>query len=368
MGGAVYTPKQQNWHWYSDALAEPTAAQSLANEDVKPTLPDNTSIIRLRVCINETGGKADNNVVISLEYSTNDVDFTAFGSANHWNYANGLGTEGSTVTTQLLSDATTKNEYCESGTNAVAIGASTANELDIAVQPTATVSTNTTYYFRIVGDGTAIPLNTSKTHPQVLTTVQNINGTATISGGGALNGTGQKGGKGTGFVSGAGTLIAVGIAAMIGIASISAGGAQTAAGQKAAAGAIVISGGGELSGAATRTASGAASVSGNGAQAVIGLKGASDSVVISASGELVSAGEKSASSAAAISGNGDIAAAAAKQSSGSAAVTGGGTLIATGSPGGSSSEKLKIGGDAVAKVYFGATVADKIYLGSVNVL
>ena len=256
MGGAVYTPKQQNWHWYSDALAEPTAAQSLANENVKPTLPDNTSIIRLRVCINETGGKADNSVAIELQYSTNDVDFTAFGAANHWNYANGAGTEGNAVTTQLLTDATTKNEYCESGTNVVLIGASTTNELDIAIQPTVNVGASTTYYFRVIGDGTVIPLNTAKTHPQVLTTVQNKNGTASISGGGSQSGMAAKSGKGSGLISGAGILAAVGIAAMIGIASISGGGALAATGQKAAASTAAIAAGGGL--AATGTKNGAA--------------------------------------------------------------------------------------------------------------
>ena len=166
-GGGTYTPKQQNWRWYADDGAEPTAA--LANENTRPTL-DNENIIRLRVCIAETGGKADSSVTISVEYSTDDSTFIAFGAANHWNYANGQATEGNLVTTNKLTDATTKNEYCESGTNVVGIAASTTNELDIAIQPVAgNYSSNTTYYFRVLGDGTVIPLNTGETHPQVLT-------------------------------------------------------------------------------------------------------------------------------------------------------------------------------------------------------
>lgn len=171
MGGAVYTPKQQNWRWYTDATPD-TSMSALANENAKPTLADSLNIIRLRVTVAETGGKADNAVTIAIQYDT-DSGFSSpqsLGAApQHWNYANGAGTEGSAVDTQLLTDATTKNEYCESGTNVVAIALSSANEIDIAIVPTASVSNSTTYYFRIVGDGTAIPLNTGETYPQVLT-------------------------------------------------------------------------------------------------------------------------------------------------------------------------------------------------------
>lgn len=167
MGAAVYTPKQQNWRWYQDDAAEPVNA--LANENIKPTLSDNTNKIRLRVCVNETGGKADNSVTITVQYSLNDIDFTAFGAANHWNYADGQAIEGNTTTTFKLSDTTTHNEYCESGANVVSIGASTINELDICIKPTTTVQANTTYYFRILGDAVVIPLNTGETHSQVLT-------------------------------------------------------------------------------------------------------------------------------------------------------------------------------------------------------
>jgi hypothetical protein len=168
MGGSVYTPRQKNWKFFADDGAEPTS--QLAAENVKPTLAD-SNIIRLRVCIAETGGKADNAVVIALQYDT-DAGFPSpqsFGAAQHWDYANGQATEGNTVTGLKLSDTATANEYCESGINSVAIGASSTNELDIAIQPTANVSGETTYYFRVVGDGTAIGLDTAETYPQVLT-------------------------------------------------------------------------------------------------------------------------------------------------------------------------------------------------------
>jgi hypothetical protein len=168
MGGSVYTPRQKNWKFFADDGAEPTS--QLAAENVKPTLAD-SNIIRLRVCIAETGGKADNAVVIELQYDT-DAGFPSpqsFGAAQHWNYADGQATEGNTVTGLKLSDTATANEYCESGANSVVIGASSTNELDIAIQPTANVSGGTTYYFRVVGDGTTIALDTAETYPQVLT-------------------------------------------------------------------------------------------------------------------------------------------------------------------------------------------------------
>lgn len=174
-----YIPKQAHWKWFADDGAEPTA--QLAAEDAQPTLANNTDKLRLRFCIQETGGKADNSVTISLQYSTSSAmaSPSAFGAATHWNYAAGQGTEGSAVTTFKLAAVptpTTKNEYCESGTNAVAIGASTINELDICIVPTANVSAGTVYYFGIIGDGTAIALGTSPaTYANLKTAVLNTN-------------------------------------------------------------------------------------------------------------------------------------------------------------------------------------------------
>lgn len=167
MGGSVYTPRQRNWRFYTDATPD-TSMSALANEIVKAPLQNNTNIIRLRVTIAETGGKGDSSVTIALEYSLDgSTGWTSLGAAAHWNYANGAATEGGTVGTQLLTDATTKNEYCESGTNAVNIGASTTNEIDIAITPTANITANQTYYFRVIGDGTAIALDAGESYPQV---------------------------------------------------------------------------------------------------------------------------------------------------------------------------------------------------------
>lgn len=163
--GKTFTPRQQNWKWYENNAAEPTV--QLANEITKPTLTD-AAIIRLRLCIIETGDITGSGA-LSLEYSTNDADFTAFGAGNHWNYADGLATESGTITGNLLSDANVLGTYHESGTATATWAKSNILELDIAIQPTGTVSGNTTYYFRASVAGTEVPLNTLETHPQVLT-------------------------------------------------------------------------------------------------------------------------------------------------------------------------------------------------------
>jgi hypothetical protein len=167
MGGAVFTPKQQNWRVYADG-AGPTAA--LANENVKPTLAD-SGIIRIRISINETGGKASNNATTILEYSLNQSDWFSLGAAAHWDHADGADADGSLISSRLLSDSGADGEYCESAISNVSYAASAITENDMAIVPTGNVSAETTYYFRTVIAGTAVPLNTSETYPQVLTAV-----------------------------------------------------------------------------------------------------------------------------------------------------------------------------------------------------
>ena len=146
MGGKTFTPRQQNWKWFADDAAEPTS--QLANENVAPTLAS-SNIIRLRVTIAEVGG-ATGSGAVSVEYSTDDTNFTAFGAGNHWNYANGQATAGNTTTTFKTSDATTNGLYHESGTLSETWAASAIRELDFAVQQTAGASPGTLYYFRLL--------------------------------------------------------------------------------------------------------------------------------------------------------------------------------------------------------------------------
>jgi hypothetical protein len=164
--GKTFTPRQQNWKWYQDDAAEPTT--QLANENVKPTLA-NDNIIRLRVTTAELGDANGISTTWTLEYSTNDTDFTAFGPSNDWDYANGQATEGNSVAGLKTSDALSNGLYIESATVNYQLGKSDIVEHDFAIQQTANASGNTTYYFRVLIGGTAVPLNSGETHPQVLT-------------------------------------------------------------------------------------------------------------------------------------------------------------------------------------------------------
>jgi len=169
MGGAVFTPKQQNWQWWDDDAAEPTSSKAAENTTV--TLSSWQEVCRLRVCINETGGKGANNIAIDLEYSTDDSSFTAFGSGNHWDYYDGKATEGDLVTGNKLSDASTAGEYSESagGSGAFDIVASTQTEFDICIRNTSSATGSQIYYFRVKIDGTEVPLNSGETHPNLTT-------------------------------------------------------------------------------------------------------------------------------------------------------------------------------------------------------
>jgi hypothetical protein len=162
----AFTPKQQNWHIYKNDAAEPTVA--LGIENAVGMMVDNTSIIRIRATIAETAGKAGSGAV-TVEYSTDDSSFTAFGAGNAWNYADGMGAEANLVTTNLCTDTSGKMHYHETGTLSESWALSTGYELDFAVAPTATVGLGAKYYFRFKIAGSIVALNTSKTHPQVRT-------------------------------------------------------------------------------------------------------------------------------------------------------------------------------------------------------
>ena len=119
MGGS-YVPEQRNWRFYENNAAEPSVA--LAALNTKPTLADHTSIIRLRVVLNETGGKKGTNtykiyVSTTGAFSGEEVELSTSAA---FNYANGLATEGDTVTSYLAThdhaNADALGEYHESGT------------------------------------------------------------------------------------------------------------------------------------------------------------------------------------------------------------------------------------------------------------
>ena len=187
MGHAAYTPEQRNWKWFSDSNAEPVGGDALAGENTEPTLSD-SSIIRLRIDITETGGDSNANSPVTLEYSTDDTNWNSFGAApQHWNYANGLGTDGNATTTYLLTGTTEHGEYIEAGTGNRAFTAALSTEIDIAIQQTASASGSQQYYFRVSVGGAVVSLGSGETHASVKTAGTQYNmpadsGTYSVSG------------------------------------------------------------------------------------------------------------------------------------------------------------------------------------------
>ena len=167
MSKVAFTPEQRNWQWWDDDAAEPTT--SLASENAEPTLAD-TGIVRLRLDITETGGDTSSNTSISLEYSTDDSNWNAFGAAPaHWNYADGQATEGTTLTGIKLTGPTAQGEYHESGSNNSNYAAGTSTEIDIAIQQTASATSGQRYYFRAIISSSPVPLGSGDTHPFLTT-------------------------------------------------------------------------------------------------------------------------------------------------------------------------------------------------------
>jgi hypothetical protein len=159
----AFVPKQQNWRWYANDAAEPTTA--LANENTQAIINGITTT-RLRFSIAETWGGTGSGAV-TLEYSTDDTNWSAFGASSSWNYANGAATEGNTVTSFKTTDGTTYGLYHENATRSESWAASAIRELDFAIVKTSYFVTGT-YYFRVKIAGNEVALNTGETHPTLI--------------------------------------------------------------------------------------------------------------------------------------------------------------------------------------------------------
>jgi len=168
LGKVTPVYEQSNWKWFSDSNAEPVGGDALAAENVEPTLPDNTSKIRLRIRIDETAG-GSSNTTSSMEHSTDGSTWYSLGPSNDFDYADGLGTQGADTTTYLLTGTNAHGEYQESASNNAPFGPSNATETDFCIVPTGTVSASTSYQFRYSIAGTLVPLASGKSYA-VLTT------------------------------------------------------------------------------------------------------------------------------------------------------------------------------------------------------
>jgi len=184
--GDAFAPRLGDWQWYEDAVGDPST--SLAAENTQPTLSSGAPIVRLRVEIVESGGKPSTASYWTLEYSTNASDWVSLGAANHWNWANGGGTDGNNVSGYLVADSgSLLGQYWESTTNTDALSSRAVLEADFAVQETANVQGNTVYYFRVgidVKGALTYPAVDSTygagTYPNVKTALQEVPETITL--------------------------------------------------------------------------------------------------------------------------------------------------------------------------------------------
>ncbi len=158
----------QDWKWFEDDAAEPIT--QLADENTAPTITD-FSIVRLRFVIRNNG---DNTELFTpnLEYSVNESDWFTLNSAAVWNWADGKGTEGDTVTTEKCSTVDDKAKYVESGDQEYSHDDSplhNENEYDFAIKPTTNVANSTTYYFRVLDASVAQDVRDGYTNPEIAT-------------------------------------------------------------------------------------------------------------------------------------------------------------------------------------------------------
>ena len=155
-------------------------------------------------------------------------------------------------------------------------------------------------------------------------------GSSSVSGGGAIEATGNKTGKGSSTVSALGAIATLGFAAMFGISSISGGGSIATTGQKSASGISSISAGGEIVSSGGRTVFGSSSISGGGSIVATGLKDARAPTSVAGAGALSGSGTKSTTGASQISAGPGAEALGTKAGFGASEVSGGGAIVSYG--------------------------------------
>lgn len=347
---------QKNWKWFPNDNPEPIAA--LAAENIAPVLADNSSILRLRITIHNSG--ADLTTAMGLEYSSDGSNWEAFGPSAEWNYANGLAVEGATVGSNKLSDSDQRRRYHESSTYSQDSfkGGAKNNEFDFSITPTATVLPGTTYYFRYLSAST--PIDPVASYPTLATYSSVIDGTASASGSASQTGSGTAAASGSAGVNATGSAAATGVGdgTASGSATVEATGSgiQTAAGtaavsvstSAAASGAAAETGGGtaDPSVSAAAEASGSQAVTGSGDAVATGVASGDANTVVQGSGATTAGGDVSISAGATV------------DATGSAAATAGGdataTIAADGSVAATGSAAATAGGDV--SISAGATV------------
>ena len=169
--------EQTDWRWFQDDAQDPSLANALAAENVKPTLDDarNHGVIRLRVLLQENGGAADNNKVLKIQASgdgTNWFDATAASGELHLFVTDGQGINNNVISTTRLTNANTAGEYREDQIGTQTIAASeTGLEIDFALDAQIVVP-GADYSFRLVWDGTVVPVKSGSSVIQLQGTAE----------------------------------------------------------------------------------------------------------------------------------------------------------------------------------------------------
>lgn len=185
---ASFTPRTQNWQFFSDVVEE-TPSDPLAAENVTPIDIANGDTLKLRITVAETEDIARDDVRFKLQYSEYPDFSIAYDVAPSgtctatstltWCYHDGAGTDAAIVQTTVLSDGDTCNSgigsgcgiHNESTTSATGYrhesGARTEYEFTLV---TNAPRANAVYYFRPHEVGLDVPalVNDGETYPSLV--------------------------------------------------------------------------------------------------------------------------------------------------------------------------------------------------------
>jgi thrombospondin type 3 repeat protein len=147
----VYRSQHQSrYRWYNNDDAEnPTP---LAAENVTISR-DQSTITRLRLQLQNDESQAWSGKHIALQYRQgSNGTWTDLGAGVDWNYANGLGTDGSQVANALLANTNVRESFIESipSASSISLAPGEYGEWDFSIVPTSNSTIGETYYFRAV--------------------------------------------------------------------------------------------------------------------------------------------------------------------------------------------------------------------------
>jgi hypothetical protein len=182
-----YTPRMQNWRFYSDVNNE-TPTSALAAENSSPINFGPASTTKLRVTIKEIENIARDDVRFKLQYSeyadfsNNVFDVTSTSTcvaSSTWCYFNGGGSDNAIVSTKVLTDAdscvASTGDGCGTHNESPRIITGFRHENSASAEYEFTLTAkllraNAVYYFRLfdVVQSIPVPINTGETYPSLV--------------------------------------------------------------------------------------------------------------------------------------------------------------------------------------------------------